>query len=76
MSDKEVFIAMIVGVVSAIAGGLLIVPIQLLIGHVDGGDDLGWGFLWICLMIVSGITGFVFSARRAVRRRKEVGAQD
>jgi len=70
MSDKQVFIAIIGGTVSALLGGLLIIPVQLLAGHVDGGDD-GWGFLWIGLMVLFGVVGFVFSAKWAIRHCKE-----
>ena len=63
MSDKQVFAAIIGGFVSAVLGGLLIIPITLL-AHADGGDD-GWGLIWWMLMIVSGVVGFVFAAKWA-----------
>lgn len=64
MSDKQVFAAMIGGLISAVLGGLLVVPIMLLAHANDGGDD-GWGLLWIVLMILSGIAGFALSAKWA-----------
>lgn len=64
MSDKQVFTAIIGGLLSAVLGGLLVVPIMLLARATDGGDD-GWGLLWIALMIVSGIVGFALSAKWA-----------
>jgi len=71
MTDKQVFAAIIGGILSALVGGLLIIPIQLIYEatgrHVDGGDD-GWGFIWIALSILSGIAGLVFSARWARKR--------
>lgn len=63
MSDKQVFAAMVGGLVSAVLGGLLIVPVMLL-AHADGGDD-GWGAMWCVLMIVSGVVGFAFTAKWA-----------
>jgi hypothetical protein len=63
MSDKQVFVAIVGGLLSALLGGLLIVPITLL-AQTDGGDD-GWGLLWIVLMIVSGVTGLIGSAKWA-----------
>jgi len=61
MSDKQVFAAIIGGFVSAVLGGLLIVPIMQL-AHADGGDD-GWGLMWSMLMIFFGIVGFAFTAK-------------
>jgi hypothetical protein len=69
MSDKQVFLAIIGGILSALVGGLLIVPITLL-AHADGGDD-GWGLLWIGLMILSGIAGLIVSAKWARRHISE-----
>jgi hypothetical protein len=68
MSDKQVFIALIGGIAFAILGGLLIVPIQWATHAKDGGDDLGWGLLWFILMVVSGIVGFLITAKWARRR--------
>lgn len=71
MTDKQVFAAIVGGILSAIGGGQLIIPIQLIYEstgrHLDGGDD-GWGFLWIALSIPSGIIGLVFSAKWARKR--------
>jgi hypothetical protein len=71
MTDKQVFAAIVGGILSALVGGLLIIPIQLIYEatgrRVDGGDD-GWGFLWIILMLLSGIVGFILSAKW-VRKR-------
>ena len=69
MSDKQVFVAIIGGILSALVGGLLIVPIMLL-AHPDGGDD-GWGMLWIGLMILSGTAGLIASAKWARRHINE-----
>jgi len=63
VSDKQVFTAIIGGFVSAVLGGVLIVPVMLL-AHADGGDD-GWGMMLWALMIVSGILGFAFTAKWA-----------
>jgi len=71
MTDKQAFAAIVGGILSALVGGLLIIPIQLIYEatgrHVGGGDD-GWGFLWWILMVLSGIIGFVFSAKWARKR--------
>ncbi len=72
MTDKQVFVTIIGGILSAILGGLLfIISIQLIYEatgrQLDGGDD-GWGFLWIALSILFGIVGLVFSARWAHKR--------
>jgi len=63
MSDRQVFVAIIGGILSALVGGLLILPVTLL-AHADNGDD-GWGLLWIGLMILSGIAGLIASAKWA-----------
>jgi hypothetical protein len=71
MSDKQVFITILGGLAFALLGGLLIIPIQLLVqlggGHIDAGDD-GWGLLWILRMILSGMVGLFLSAKW-VRKR-------
>jgi hypothetical protein len=69
MSDKQVFVAIIGAILSALVGGLLIVPIMLL-AHPDGGDD-GWGMLWIGLMILSGTAGLIAWAKWARRHINE-----
>jgi hypothetical protein len=69
MSDKQVFAAIVGGILSALLDGLLIVPITL-IAHADGGDD-GWGLLWIGLMILSGIAGLIGWAKWARRHINE-----
>ena len=63
MGDKQVFLSIMGGALSAVLGGLLIIPIQVIAHAKDGGDDLGWGLLWILLMILSGIVGFVLTAK-------------
>ena len=72
MTDKQVFAAIVGGILSAIPGGiLLIILIQLIYEatgrHLDGGDD-GWGSLWIALSTLSVIVGLVFSAKWARKR--------
>jgi hypothetical protein len=66
MSVKQFFAATLGGIVSALLGGLLVAPVMLLVHADDGG--LGWGLLWISLMILSGIVGAAFSARWWTRR--------
>jgi hypothetical protein len=77
MSDKQVFAAIIGGIVFAVLGGLLIIPIQLLVrlsgGRVDAGDD-GWGLIWIALMALSGIVGVFISAKWARKRYRDFQA--
>jgi len=68
MNDKQISIAIIGAIVFAFLGGLLVMPIQWLARARDGGDDLGWGFLWIALMAVSGICSFLFTARWGRKR--------
>ena len=46
---------------SALLGGFLVAPVMLLVHADDGG--IGWGLLWILLMILSGIVGAAFLAR-------------
>jgi hypothetical protein len=72
MTDKQVFVTILGGILSAILGGaLLIILIQLIYEatgrHIDGGDD-GWGFLWLALSILSGIFGLILSAKWARKR--------
>ena len=75
ITDKQIFARIMAGIVAAILGGLLVIPIQFIYSAathrgVDGGDD-GWAVLWIVLMVVSGIAGFVFSANWARKRYPE-----
>jgi hypothetical protein len=72
MTDKQVFAAIVGGILSSILGGfILIIPIQLIYEatgrHIDGGND-GWGVLWIALSILSGIVGLIISAKWARKR--------
>ena len=71
MSDKQVFVTILGGLTFALLGGLLIIPIQLLVqlggGHIDAGDD-GWGLLWVLLIILSGIVGLILSSKWARKR--------
>jgi hypothetical protein len=77
VSDKQVFVTILGGLAFALLGGLLIIPIQLLVqlggGHIDAGDD-GWGLLWILLMIVCGIVGLILSAKWARKRYRDFQA--
>jgi hypothetical protein len=68
MNEKQIFVGIVGGLVFAFLGGLLVIPIQWLAHANDGGDDLGWGLLWIVLMAASGICGFLFTAKRARKR--------
>ena len=69
MSDRDAFIAILVGIASAIVGGLvLFAPLGLFL-HYDAGDD-GFAFLWIALSILSGIVGFC-QASRWIRKRND-----
>jgi hypothetical protein len=71
MSNKQAFAAIVSGILLALVGGLLIIPIQLIYeatGRRVGGGDDGWGFLWIILMLLSGIVGFILSAKWARNR--------
>lgn len=72
MTDKQVFLTILGGILSAILGGaLLITAIELIYEatgrHVDAGDD-GWGLLWIALSILSSIAGSILSAKWARKR--------
>ena len=76
MTDKQVFAAILGGILSAILGGaLLLLLIQLIYEatgrRIDGGDD-GWGFIWLALSILCGILGLVLSAKWARKRFPEV----
>jgi len=71
MSDNEVFLSLIGGAVAALLGGLLVIPIRMVLRATDGGDDLGWGLLWIVLMIFSGIVGFALSAKWVRKRHSD-----
>jgi hypothetical protein len=66
MGVKHVFAATVGGIVSALLGGSFVAPVMLLVHADDGG--VGWGLLWILLMILSGIVGAAFSARWWARR--------
>jgi hypothetical protein len=44
--------------VSALLGGFLVAPIMLLVHADDGG--VGWGLLWILLMLLSGVVAPLF----------------
>ena len=61
MSVRQVFATILGGIVSALLGGFLVAPVMLLVHADDGG--IGWGLLWILLMILSGIVGAAFLAR-------------
>jgi hypothetical protein len=66
MSDKQVFITILGGVLFALVGGvLLFIPFGLL--QRDAGDD-GFGLMWIFLSALSGIIGLVLSAKWARKR--------
>jgi hypothetical protein len=68
MNEKQIFISIVGGITFAFLGGLLVIPIQWLARATDGGDDLGWGLLWVILMSVSGICGFLLTAKWARKR--------
>lgn len=68
MSDKQVFIALVGGIAFALLGGMLVVPIQWVAHTKDSGDDLGWGLLWVILMVASGVVGFLIAAKWARKR--------
>ena len=68
MNEKQIFIGSLGGIAFAFVGGLLVLPIQWLARAKDGGDDIGWGLLWVILMTVSGIFGFLFTAKWARKR--------
>jgi len=68
MNDKQIFIALLGGIVFAALGGLLIIPIMWLMHVKDVGDDIGWGITWITLMVLSGIAGFFFTGKWARKR--------
>ncbi|PYT56617.1 MAG: hypothetical protein DMG35_21735 [Acidobacteria bacterium] len=72
MNDKQLVATLVGGLVFAVAGGLLLIlliqaAVVLFGGHVDAGDD-GWGILWLILMMLSGATGLVISAKWARKR--------
>ena len=61
MSDKQVFLTIIGGLLFAPVGGvLLFIPIGLL--QRDGGDD-GFGIMWVFLSLLSGVVGLVLSSK-------------
>jgi hypothetical protein len=61
MSDKQVFLTIIGGLLFALVGGvLLFIPVGLL--QRDGGDD-GFGLMWVCLSLLSGVVGLVLSSK-------------
>jgi len=61
MSDKQVFLTIIGGLLFALVGGvLLFIPVGLF--QHDAGDD-GFGLMWIVLSALSGVVGLVLSAK-------------
>jgi hypothetical protein len=66
MDVKHVLAATLGGILSTLLGGFLVAPIMLLVHADDGG--VGWGLLWILLMLLSGVVGAAFSARWWARR--------
>lgn len=61
MNDKQVFLAIIGGLLFAVLGGvLLFIPVGFF--QRDAGDD-GFGVLWILLSVLSGVVGLVLSAK-------------
>jgi len=61
VSDKQVFLTIIGGLMFAVIGGLLLfVPVGLL--QHDAGDD-GFGLLWVLMSVLSGVVGLVLSAK-------------
>lgn len=68
MNDKQIFVSIVGGLIFGIVGGLLVIPIRWLLHSNDGGDDLGWGVLWLGLMIVSTIVGFILTSQWSRKR--------
>ena len=66
MDVKHVFATTLGGIVSALLGGFLVAPVMLLVHADDGG--VGWGLLWILVILLSGVVGAAFSARWWARR--------
>lgn len=69
MSDKQVFLTIIGGLLFALVGGvLLFIPVGLL--QRDAGDD-GFGMIWILLSVLSAFVGLVLSAKWVRKRYPE-----
>jgi hypothetical protein len=73
MNDKQTAVVIIGAITSAIFGGLLLLAliqsvISVFIGHIDSGDDIGWGLLWILFTVMSGIVGAILSGKWARKR--------
>jgi hypothetical protein len=68
MSDQQVFLSLLGGIMVGLAGGLLVIPIMVLAHANDGGDDIGWGLLWFLLMAASEVVGLVLTATWARKR--------
>ena len=69
MSEKQVFVTIIGGLLFALVGGvLLFIPIGLF--QHDAGDD-GFGMIWVLLSVLSGVVGLVITARWARKRYPE-----
>ena len=62
MSDKQVFLTIVGGLLFTVVGGLLLfIPVGYL--QHDAGDDIGFGIAWMLLSMLSGIVGLVLSAK-------------
>ena len=70
MNEKQILVALIGGVASAFLAILLISTILWLAHANDGGDD-GLAMITIALTIVSGICGFIFTAKWARKRNPD-----
>ena len=69
MSDKQVFLTIIGGLLFALVGGvLLFIPVGFL--QHDAGDD-GFGMIWILLSVLSGVVGLVLTAKWVRKRYPE-----
>lgn len=69
MSDKQVFLTIIGGILFALVGGvLLFIPVGLM--QRDAGDD-GFGMIWILLSALSGLIGLALSVKWVRRHYPE-----
>ena len=67
MNDKQVIATLVGGVLFAVLAGLVLIQSDVVLVHVDAGDD-GWGIIWLILTVLSGIAGLVISAKWARKR--------
>jgi hypothetical protein len=79
MNDKQTLAVVVGAVASAILGGLILLAliesvVSIFVGHIDGGDDIGWGILWILLTFICGIAGAILSGKWAQKRYSDFHA--